>query len=68
MLIICQIDWREVGVAFEMQCFRNCTLSSLLNIVMVHKLLLLLDLYSSMSRLKHESVLSFCANCVIITE
>ena len=29
MLIICQIDWREVGVAFEMQCFRNCTLSSL---------------------------------------
>ena len=30
MLIICQIDWREVGVAFEMQCFRNCTLSSYL--------------------------------------
>ena len=29
MLIICQIDWREVGVAFDMQCFRNCTLSSL---------------------------------------
>ena len=28
MLIICQIDWREVGLAFEMQCFRNCTLSS----------------------------------------
>ena len=28
MLIICQIDWHEVGVAFEMQCFRNCTLSS----------------------------------------
>ena len=20
MLILCQIDWREVGVAFEMQC------------------------------------------------
>ena len=30
MLMICQIDWREVGVAFEMQCFRNCTLSSYL--------------------------------------
>ena len=29
MLITCQIDWSEVGVAFEMQCFRNCTLSSL---------------------------------------
>ena len=29
MLIICQIDWREVGVAFELQCLRNCTLSSL---------------------------------------
>ena len=28
MLIICQIEWHEVGVAFEMQCFRNCTLSS----------------------------------------
>ena len=28
MLIICQIDWREVGVVFELQCFRNCTLSS----------------------------------------
>ena len=28
MLIICQIDWREVGVAFELQCLRNCTLSS----------------------------------------
>ena len=28
MLITCQIDWRKVGVAFEMQCFRNCTLSS----------------------------------------
>ena len=28
MLIICQIDWREVGVAFELQCPRNCTLSS----------------------------------------
>ena len=25
---ICQIDWREVGVAFELQCFCNCTLSS----------------------------------------
>jgi len=29
MLIICQIDWREVGVAFGLQCLRNCTLSSL---------------------------------------
>ena len=28
MLIICQIDWREVGVAFELPCLRNCTLSS----------------------------------------
>ena len=28
MLIICQIDWCEVGVAFELQCLRNCTLSS----------------------------------------
>ena len=28
MLIICQIDWREFGVAFELQCRRNCTLSS----------------------------------------
>ena len=28
MLIICQIDWHEVGVAFELQCLRNCTLSS----------------------------------------
>ena len=28
MLIICQIDWREVGVAFELQCLRSCTLSS----------------------------------------
>ena len=28
MLIICQIDWREVGVAFELQCLHNCTLSS----------------------------------------
>ena len=28
MLIICQIDWLEVGVAFELQCLRNCTLSS----------------------------------------
>ena len=28
MLIICHIDWREVGVAFELQCLRNCTLSS----------------------------------------
>ena len=28
MLIICQIDWSEVGVAFELQCLRNCTLSS----------------------------------------
>ena len=27
-MIICQIDWREVGVAFELQCLRNCTLSS----------------------------------------
>jgi len=25
---ICQIDWREVGVAFELQYLRNCTLSS----------------------------------------
>ena len=32
MLIICQIDWREVGVAFELQCLRNCTLSSYLYI------------------------------------
>jgi len=23
-----QIDWREVGVAFELQCLCNCTLSS----------------------------------------
>ena len=23
MLIICQIDWREVGVAFELQCLRR---------------------------------------------
>ena len=23
----CQIDWHEVGVAFELQCLRNCTLS-----------------------------------------
>ena len=30
MLIICQIDWREVGVAFELQCLRYCTLSSFL--------------------------------------
>ena len=30
MLIICQIDWREVGVAFELQCLRICTLSSFL--------------------------------------
>ena len=29
ILIICQIDWHEVGVAFELQCLRNCTLSSL---------------------------------------
>ena len=29
MLRICQIDWREVGVAFELQCLRNCTLSNL---------------------------------------
>ena len=29
MLIICHIDWREVGVAVELQCLRNCTLSSL---------------------------------------
>ena len=28
MMIICRIDWREVGVAFELQCLRNCTLSS----------------------------------------
>jgi len=28
MLIICQIDWCEVGVAFELQCLRNCMLSS----------------------------------------
>ena len=28
MLIIWQIAWREVGVAFELQCLRNCTLSS----------------------------------------
>ena len=28
MLIICQIDWCEVGVAFGLQCLRNCTLSS----------------------------------------
>ena len=27
MLRICQIDWREVGVAFELQCLRNCTLA-----------------------------------------
>ena len=26
--VICQIDWREVGVAFELQCLRNCALSS----------------------------------------
>ena len=30
MLIICQIDWREVEVAFELQCLRNCTLSSVI--------------------------------------
>ena len=29
MLVICQIDWREVGVAVKLQCLRNCTLSSL---------------------------------------
>ena len=29
MLIICQIDWRKVGVACELQCFRNCMHSSL---------------------------------------
>jgi len=29
MLIICHIDWSEVGVAVELQCLRNCTLSSL---------------------------------------
>ena len=29
MLIICQIDWSEIGVAVELQCLRNCTLSSL---------------------------------------
>ena len=28
MLIICQIDWSEVEVAVELQCLRNCTLSS----------------------------------------
>ena len=28
LLIICQINWREVGVAFKLQCLRNCTLSS----------------------------------------
>jgi len=28
MLIICQIDWRDVEVAFELQCLRNCTLYS----------------------------------------
>ena len=28
MLIICHIDWSEVGVAVELQCLRNCTLSS----------------------------------------
>ena len=28
MLIICQIDWREVGVAFKLQCLHKCTLSS----------------------------------------
>jgi len=28
MQIICEINWREVGVAFELQCLRNCTLSS----------------------------------------
>ena len=30
MLIICQIDWSEVEVAVELQCLRNCTLSSIL--------------------------------------
>jgi len=30
MLIICPIDWREVGVAFGLQCLRNCTLSIVL--------------------------------------
>ena len=33
LLIICQIDWREVGVAFELQCLRNCTRSSYLSFV-----------------------------------
>ena len=33
MLIICQIDWREVGVTFKMQCVRNCTLSSLVSFI-----------------------------------
>ena len=28
MVITCQIDWREVGVAFELQCPRYCMLSS----------------------------------------
>ena len=28
MLIICPIGWLAVGVAFELQCLRNCTLSS----------------------------------------
>ena len=28
MVIICLIDWSEVGVAVELQCLRNCTLSS----------------------------------------
>ena len=35
MLIICHIDWREVGVAFELQCLRNCTLSSCIYIALL---------------------------------
>ena len=33
MLIICQIDWRELGVAFELQCLRNCTLSNFIKLI-----------------------------------
>ena len=47
MLIICQIDWREVGVAFELQCLRNCTLSSLkIVLISVMRLLYRVDNYS----------------------
>ena len=35
MLIICPIDLREVGVAFELQCLRNCTLSSCVYFVLI---------------------------------